>query len=81
MNYGKIENGNVRIYQIIVFENGGFNGSPSHEQWLEHGYLPIIDNRPPEKEGFYQESSFAIVDNQIVYTYNYVQNPTNYDNV
>ena len=81
MEYGKIENGNVRKYQSILQEDGGVIYSPTPEQWLENGYLEIIDNRPAEIEGYYQTSIFEIVDNKIVYTYSYILNPVQDDNV
>ena len=71
MQYGRIINGNVIRFQNIIFENGGFNGSPDHTAWLENGYFPIIENRPAEMEGFWISESFEMVGNEIVASYSF----------
>ena len=79
--YGKIINENVIISQSVELENGGRIYNPTDEQWIENGYLEIIDNRPSEIDGYYQEQSFKVIDNQIVYTYSYILNPVQDVNV
>jgi hypothetical protein len=71
MEYGKIENGNIRKYQSILQENGGVIYSPTHEQWIENGYLPIIENRPDERDGFWLSERYEQRDNEIVCTYEF----------
>lgn len=81
MEYGRIIDGNVHTYLSIELENGGRIYNPSHIDWLEFNYLPIVNERPVDIDGYHQQATFEVVDNIIVYTYNYVKNTEDYGNV
>ena len=75
MKYGKIINGRVKQFKSIKYTDGGVAFNPTTKQWLENGYKKVIDNRPIEKDGFYQTRNFTENAIEINYIYNYVKIP------
>ena len=45
--------------------------NPREEDWKRAGYKEVVDNKLPDKEGFYQVPEYTEEDDKIVATYHY----------
>lgn len=49
--------------------------NPREEDWKRAGYKPVIDNRLPEKEGYYQVPEYSETEENIIINYHYEEIP------
>ena len=71
MEYGKLINGSLQIFQTMHYDNGGITFNPTHEQWIENGYFLINDNRIEDLDGFYLDVQYVIEGDTLNVVYNY----------
>lgn len=45
--------------------------NPREEDWKRAGYKEVIDNRLPEKEGYYQVPEYSETEENIIINYHY----------
>lgn len=45
--------------------------NPREEDFIRAGYKPVIDNRLPEKEGYYQVPEYSETEENIIINYHY----------
>lgn len=65
----KIASGNVLIIDDEVIVN------PREEDWKRAGYKEVVDNKLPEKEGYYQVPEYSEDDEYIYINYHYEEIP------
>jgi hypothetical protein len=74
MKYGKINNDQLdSISDGFVNEQGHVFWNPTEEQFKDNGFMPIIENRPVEVEGFYISETYEIINDEIKIIYTYVE--------
>lgn len=49
--------------------------NPREEDWKRAGYKEVIDNRLPEKEGYYQVPEYSETEENIIINYHYEELP------
>lgn len=54
--------------------------NPRDEDWKRAGYKEVVDNRLPEKEGYYQVPDYSETEDKIVVTYHYEEMPDEQEN-
>ena len=45
--------------------------NPREEDWKRAGYKEVVDNRLPEKEGYYQVPEYSETEENIIINYHY----------
>lgn len=68
----KLVNGNIKFAGGKLLQIGDeITVNPREEDFLRAGYKPVVSERLPEKEGFYQVAEYTENDNEIVAIYHY----------
>ena len=68
--YGKLTDGKLTYAPIELATDAGLVINPTAEQYATAGWLPIIDERPAEREGYYAvPTGWTKKDGAIVRTY------------
>lgn len=71
----KIASGNVLIIDDEVIVN------PREEDWKRAGYKEVVDNKLPEKDGYYQVPEYTEDDAYIYINYHYEEIPDEQETV
>ena len=68
----KLENGQLRVAsgKILRYDDE-ITANPREEDFIRAGYKPVIDNRLPEKEGYYQVPEYSETEENIIINYHY----------
>jgi len=68
----KLINGNLHIAmgKVLTFDNE-ITVNPREEDFMRAGYKPVIENKLPEKEGFYQVAEYTENAENIIANYHY----------
>ena len=68
--YGKLTDGKITYAPIELATDAGLVINPTAEQYATAGWLPIIDERPAEREGYYAvPTGYEVRGGEIVRTY------------
>ena len=68
----KLENGNlIGTNDKILRYCDEITVNPKEEDFIRAGYKPVIENRLPEKEGFYQVPEYTETEDSIIANYHY----------
>ena len=65
MRYGKIINGKIEFAKNPLWFGNTMVSNPTEKHYKELGYLPIITQPIPQKDGYYYEPYYVEVDNSI----------------
>ena len=73
---GKLENGHLKLAggKILYFDDEVIV-NPREEDFIRAGYKEVIDNRLPEKEGYYQVPEYSETEENIIINYHYEEIP------
>lgn len=73
---GKLVDGNLKVASgdILIIDDEVIV-NPREEDWKRAGYKEVVDNRLPEKEGYYQVPEYSEDDEHVYINYHYEEIP------
>ena len=68
----KLENGRIKFaFEKVLHIDGLIIVNPREEDYIRAGYKEVIDNRLPEREGFWQVPEYSETEENIIIDYHY----------
>lgn len=73
---GKLVDGNLKVASgdILIIDDEVIV-NPREEDWKRAGYKEVVDNRLPDKEGYYQVPEYSEDDEYVYINYHYEEIP------